>query len=270
MVVSLSSPCLIFRGQGLYNSRGYSTHGIGSEMKRLHDRGNKENIQAAWKCFDEQILDYVSNLLRSHAFVDHTDEINSPFALIPIIAFVFQAPKNKLTEIQIKKVIKWFYYSQLRQRYVSQTGQKLDKDLSIIRKASEPFDELLGLIEKERALQISASEFIGRDVRHPLFNLMKWYFKSKNAVCFGTGVSIRQNMGKKYSLEKDHIFPYAALKANGYDLDNRFKYALAQEITNRAILTSVENRGKSASPAKDYLTEVIQRFPTALQKQCGW
>jgi hypothetical protein len=96
---------------------------------------------------------------------------------------------------------------------------------------------------------------------------MKWYFKSQTAVCLGTGMSIRQNMGKKYALEKDHIFPYAALKANGYDVEDRFKYALAQEITNRAILTQVENRGKSDTAAKDYLTEAKKAFPSALKKQ---
>ncbi len=244
------------------------THGIGSEMKRLHSKDNDKKIRAAWKRLDEHVFDYVVNLLRSQAFVDHTDEINSVFALIPIIAFVFTVPNGKLTEIQIKKVIKWFYYSQLRQRYVSQTPQKLDKDLNVIRNIDKPFDELLGIIEQERPLTITEGEFVGRDVRHPLFNLMKWYFKSKVAVCLGTGVSIRRNMGKKYALEKDHIFPYAALKANGYDLNNRFKYALAQEITNRAILTSIENRGKSDSAAKDYLLKVTRNFPTALKKQC--
>jgi hypothetical protein len=73
---------------------------------------------------------------------------------------------------------------------------------------------------------------------------------------------------KKYTLEKDHIFPYAALKANGYNVDDRFKYALAQEVTNRAILTKLENRGKSDTAAKDYLVEAKKQFPSALKKQC--
>lgn len=97
---------------------------------------------------------------------------------------------------------------------------------------------------------------------------MRWYFKSKGALCLTSGVSIRQNMGKKYVLEKDHIFPYAALKENGYDINNRFKYALAQEITNRAVLTQVENRGKSDQAAKEYLESAKSKFPSALSKQC--
>ena len=244
------------------------TYDMGSEMKRLHGAENKQNIMAAWKKLDDQILDYVVNLLRTHAFVDHSSEINSHFALIPIISFVFKKSDHKLSEKEIKRVIKWFYYSQLRQRYVSQTPQKLDKDLGVIKNKQKPFAELLTLIEQERKLEISKDEFAGRDVRHPLFSLMRWYFKSKGAVCLGTGISLRQNMGSKYALEKDHIFPYADLKASGYQVDNRFKYALAQEITNRAILTQLENRSKSATSARDYLESVTEKFPSSLKLQC--
>ena len=97
---------------------------------------------------------------------------------------------------------------------------------------------------------------------------MRWYFKSQNAICFTTGIGIRQNMGKKYSLEWDHIFPYSVLREHGYNLNNRYKYALAQEITNRAILTQVANRQKSAKLPKNYLKGVQEKFPTALKLQC--
>jgi len=244
------------------------THSMGSEMRRLHSADNVDIIKEAWKRLDSQILDYVINIIRTHAYVDHSDEINSVFALIPLIAYVYSKPNGQLTEIEIKKAVKWFYFSQLRQRYVSQTPQKLDKDLAIIKKSPHPFDDLLGLIEQERSLTITEGEFAGRDIRHPLFSLMRWYFKSKDAVCLTSGISVRQNMGKKYVLEKDHIFPYAALKKNGYDIKNRFKYALAQEITNRAILTQIENRGKSDQAAKEYLESAKSKFPSSLSKQC--
>ncbi|MBT6193883.1 MAG: DUF262 domain-containing protein [Proteobacteria bacterium] len=244
------------------------THSMGSEMKRLHSSDNIEAIKTAWKRLDTQILDYITNILRTHAFVDHSDEINSVFALIPLILYVYKKPSGQMTEDEINKAVKWFYYSQLRQRYASQTPQKLDKDLAIVKNSTQPFDDLLGLIEQERSLTITDGEFVGRDIRHPLFSLMRWYFKSKGAVCLTSGVSIRGNMGKKYSLEKDHIFPYAALKANGYDTNNRFKYALAQEVTNRAVLASIENRGKSDQAARKYLEKASNQFPSALRKQC--
>lgn len=75
-------------------------------------------------------------------------------------------------------------------------------------------------------------------------------------------------MGKKYGLENDHIFAYSILRDAGYDQSNRHKYQLAQEITNRAILTQVENRDKTAKKADAYLKQVKKNFPNALKLQC--
>lgn len=245
------------------------THNVGSKMEKLHTADNKDKLVAAWEILDKKVLDYTCNLLQSQAFVDHTDEINSVYALIPITAYVFQKSNNKLNEEEIKKVIKWFYYSQIRNRYVSQLPQKLDKDLGTVKDNENPFDALLGIIAEERPLEVKASEFVGHDIRHPLFNMMKWYFKGKGAVCLGTGLTLRRNMGKQYGLERDHIFAFAVLRdSSPFDMNNRFEYALAQEMTNRAILTQTENREKSDGFASVYLKQVKERFPNALKLQC--
>lgn len=241
---------------------------LGSDMKKLHDADNNEKIRAAWKFLDSQILDYVASLMRSRAYADHTDEINSVYALIPITVYCFDKGGRHLTETEIRKLVKWFYYSQIRARYVSQLPQKLDRDLRIINESDNPFDEMLAIIEEERRLDITPDEFVGRSISHPLFGLLRWYLKSRNAVCFTTGVALRQAMGKKYALENDHIFPYSKLKAKGYGKENRLKYSLAQELTNRAILTQVANRTKSAADAKSYLADVKVRFPGSLALQC--
>ena len=241
---------------------------LGSDMRKLHDSANNEKIREAWKLLDTQVLDYVVNILRTNAFVDHSDEINSRYALVPIIVYCFNKEGHHLTDIEIKKVVKWFFYSQLRTRYVSQLPQKLDRDLRLVAQSSQPFDELLRVIEEDSRLEISPTEFVGHAIRHPLFSLMRWYFKSRGAVCFTTGMTIRQNMGSKYQLERDHIFPYSKLKEVGYGHENRLKYSLAQELTNRAILTQVANRTKSNTHASEYLAQVKQDFPKALELQC--
>lgn len=241
---------------------------LGSDMRKLHDAENEARLRQAWQLLESQVLDYVVNLLRHHAYVDHTAEINSPYALVPIIVYCFDKGGKHLSDTEIRKVVKWFYYSQLRARYVSQLPQKLDRDLRLVAESPRPFDDLLGVIQEENRLEIVSTEFIGRAIQHPLFSLMRWYFKSRGAVCLTTGLNLRKNMGSKYQLERDHIFPYSRLKANGYGQENRVKYALAQEMTNRAILTQVANRSKSAADADAYLSEVKQQFPRALAQQC--
>jgi hypothetical protein len=240
---------------------------MGSDMRKLHGEDNNDNLRKAWGRLDNQVLDYVINLLRSNAYVDHTEEINSIYALVPIIVYCFDKDGQHLSETEIRKMVKWFYYSQIRARYVSQLPQKLDRDLRTVAESDKPFDDLLQVIEEESRLEIMPYEFEGRGISHPLFSLMCWYHKSRGAVCFTTGIALRRNMGPKYQLEKDHIFPYSRLKKVGYGKGNRVKYALAQELTNRAILTQVANRTKSATTATEYLAEVNSRFPKALDLQ---
>ncbi len=176
-------------------------HHMGSDMRKLHDASNNDKLREAWDRLDKQVLDYVANLMRTNAYVDHTAEINSPYALVPIIVYCFDKNGKHLTDTEIRKMVKWFYYSQIRYRYVSQLPQKLDKDLRTVAESTNPFDALLQDIAEERELKISPSEFAGRAIQHPLFSMVRWYLKSRGAVCFTTGMSIRQNMGKKYQLE---------------------------------------------------------------------
>ncbi len=121
-------------------------HYSGSKMEKLHGEENLNPLRTAWNELESNTLDYVFSLLRSQAYRDHTKEINSVYALVPIIVYTFQKGKEKLSDFEIKKAIKWFYYSQVRNRYISQLPQKLDKDLSIIRDEQNPFDKLLNLI----------------------------------------------------------------------------------------------------------------------------
>lgn len=243
-------------------------HHIGSDMKKMHDEENKVALQEAWERLDKQVLDYVVNVLRTSAYVDHINEISSPYALVPIIVYCYDKKGAHLTDMEIRKMVKWFYYSQVRARYVSQLAQKLDRDLRVLLESKQPFDDLLQVIAEERPLEVLPSEFAGRAIQHPLFSMMRWYLKARGAVCLTTGVSLRRNMGKKYQLEIDHIFPYSRLKKAGYGKGNRVKYSLAQEFTNRALLTQVANRSKAAMEAAVYLEDVRKRFPQALELQC--
>lgn len=244
-------------------------HHVGSDMRKLHGNENDVAIRDAWRRLDTQVLDYVMNVLRTSAYVDHSAEINSVYALVPIVAYCFDKGGKHLTDAEIRKVVKWFYYSQIRARYASQLPQKLDRDLRTVKESGQPFDDLLQAIAEESgSLKVMPGDFEGRAIQHPLFSMIRWYLKSRGAVCFTTGLGLHQNMGPKYKLENDHIFPYARLKKAGYGEENRVKYALAQELTNRAILTQIANRTKSDGDAAEYLAGVTERFPKALDLQC--
>lgn len=242
-------------------------YNMGSDMTKLHGADNEARIKKARHKLSTETLDYMVNIMRTYAHISHTKEINSVYALIPIIVYIYNHGKS-LSREEISKIIKWFYYSQIRYRYISQLPQKLDKDLSIVVRSENPFDELLNIIKLERPLEIVEEEFLWADVRNPLFWLMKRYFKSKWAVCLTEWVDISKTMWKRYTLEYDHIFPYAVLKKSWYNMNDRTKYSFAQEISNRAILTQIANRSKSDMEASNFLTNAKKLHPKALTLQC--
>lgn len=88
-------------------------HSMGSDMKKLHDSSNKNRLHEAWDKLDKDVLDYVINLLRSHAYVDHTNEINSVYALIPIVVYVFNKEKTSLSQEEMKKLLNGFIIPKL-------------------------------------------------------------------------------------------------------------------------------------------------------------
>jgi hypothetical protein len=85
----------------------------------------------AWHRLSSERIDYALNLLRSHAFVDHSSELSTPFVLVPIVTWLFR--RGKPGEASIKRMVRWFYLAQARQRYSVGVQQKLDTELKSLR-----------------------------------------------------------------------------------------------------------------------------------------
>ncbi len=242
-------------------------HTSGSEMRKLHKKDNKEKIMEAWRRLDNSVLDMVISILREYAYIEHSEEINSPYALIPIVRYIFQKDNQVLTTKEKKKISQWYFYSQIRQRYTTSLQQKLDQDLAIVKQSEKPFEQLLGAIERERALEITANELKGRNCQHPIFSLMKSYFKSLGAKCLNSGLPIFGRVEREYSLQKEQIFPYSSLKHLGYEKYNKLKYALVNEMTNFAINLEVDKNSRSKESVAVYLQEAQKVTNSNLARQ---
>ncbi|CAN7719221.1 GmrSD restriction endonuclease domain-containing protein [Mesorhizobium sp. LjRoot246] len=239
----------------------------GTELHKLHPSDNKDRLIDAWSKLSGETIDYAINLLRGHAFVDHSSELSTPYVMVPLISWLYKA-KVKPSESSINRMVRWFYLSQARQRYSVGVLQKLETELKIIEKVDDPWDNLVALIAEKRPLAITPEELERIPIQNPIFTVMRWVFKARDAVCLTVGTKLHQTMGEKYSLERDHIFPTRLLKEHGYGQSNAPKYALAQEVSNRMILTKVGNRQKSDAEPTAYLTSAMETFPNALARQC--
>lgn len=242
-------------------------HHSGSEMKRLH-KDSAESIQTAWNALDKHVIDYGLSLLKNRANLDSTAEVNSYYNLIPFFTYIYDQPNHLLNEDQINKAINWLLLSLLWNRYVTQGLQRLDADLKAIASESEPFTTLKDRILEDRGrFELKAEDLVGRTVQHPAYSLMIMAAKDNDAICFGSGLPLKNNLGEKYKIESDHIFPYAKLRDMGYHQGNHLKYKLAQELSNRALITQKINRSKSDSDPAVFLENVETQFPNALKKQ---
>ena len=242
-------------------------HASGTELHRLHAPDDENVIKQAWERLSTETIDYALNLLRGHAYLDHSSELSTPFVIVPVVAWLYHA-KEKPNQVSIKRMVRWFYLAQARQRYSVGVLQKLNTELKVIEKGADPWDHLVGFIAEKRSLEITEQELERVAIQSPLFTVMRWIFKARGAVCLTTGSKLHQIMGDKYVLERDHIFPTRLLKEHGYGQDDYSKYALAQEISNRMILTKVANRQKSDVEPAAYLEQARTNFPDALSLQC--
>ena len=82
---------------------------LGSDMTKLHAAENNNRLRDAWKLLDGHTLDYVMNMMRSQAYIDHTNEINSVYALVPIIVYAFNKGTTPLSQDEMNRMLKWFY-----------------------------------------------------------------------------------------------------------------------------------------------------------------
>jgi hypothetical protein len=239
----------------------------GTELQRLHGEENEPLVKEAWQRLSTTVLDQAINLLRGYAYVDHSAELSTPYVMVPLVAWLFHQKQNP-SEQSIARMVRWFYLSQARQRYSVGVLQKLETELKVINRTPEPWDHLVSFIAEKRPLKVTPEELERVVIQSPLFTVMRWIFKARDAICLTTGAKLHQVMGEKYALERDHIFPTKVLKMAGYGQEDTARYALAQEISNRMILTQIANRQKSSTEPAIYLEAAKERFPTALARQC--
>lgn len=242
-------------------------HASGTELQRLHGEENEPLVKEAWHRLSTTILDQAINLLKGYAYVDHSSELATPYVMVPLVAWLYRQQQNP-SEQSIKRMVRWFYLAQARQRYSVGVLQKLETELKIIDRSPEPWDHLVAFIAEKRPLKVTSEELERVVIQSPLFTVMRWIFKAREATCLTTGAKLHQVMGERYTLERDHIFPTKVLKIHGYGQDDTARYGLAQEISNRMILTQIANRQKSDKEPSVYLKEAKTKFPSALSSQC--
>lgn len=235
-------------------------------FEALHEVPKDELIEG-WDQLT-QILDYLTNILPNHAHIHSTDDLNTTNVLVPLIAYLAQHDARFPTDRDMRNAIHWLYAAHVRRRYTSQTDQRLEHDISIIGREDSPWESLRQqIIDQRGRIEVKPSDFQGRGIRHPLYNMMLIVAKAYGAVDWFNGTELGETFGDAYSIQSHHIFPRSVLYDEAYDSENHLDKKIVNEIANRAFITADTNYDLSNTPPSEYLAEVQDRYPGALESQ---
>lgn len=227
----------------------------------------REDLVAGWHTLS-RILDYLVSVLPAKAYIHSTQDLNTTNVLIPPIVFLALNDAKFPNDASFRSAVHWLYAAHIWARYTAQTDQRLEQDVSIVVRSSNPWDALRDQILDQRGrIEVRAADLQGRGAQHPLHRMLGIMAKANGAVDWFNGAPLAGTHGKAYSIHSHHIFPTSLLYERRYDSDNHLHRKVVNEIANRAFLTADSNQSLGAMPPEEYLPAVEESYPGALVKQ---
>jgi hypothetical protein len=238
------------------------TEGIGDLSS--YGESTEEKLKEGWNKLDIW-LDYLASWLTKKANIYSTKDLNSTYVLVPLITYV--SKHGAFDEEEERKFLYWMYGSLYKRRYTSNTDTTLHQDITSLLKEPGPQSLIANLKEEEGDPEVSPSNFDTRGVGHPLYEMMVVVLRDNEAVDWSNGLPMTENVGDQFNIERHHIFPVSVLKDAGYETSvNQLDKKRVHEIANRIPLTKSGNLDIFDQKPEEYLPEVVERYPKALDQ----
>lgn len=230
----------------------------------------RTELEEGWRKL-AKILDYLLSVLPKWAHIHSSDDLNTTNVLIPPIVYLSRHGGSFGNERSLRQFVRWLYAASSWARYTSQTDQRLDHDVSIVKENEEPWADLVNLIIDQRGrIQMGPTDLVGRGTQHPFYRTTYILTKANGAVDWFNGAPLDSPQGKSLGIHSHHIFPQSVLydeSEDGLSVDNHVHRQLVNEIANRAFLTGDSNVALGAKRPSEYLPEIEEKYPGSLQKQ---
>jgi len=228
-----------------------------------------DKLQQGWALL-ARILDYLATLLPGHANIHSTEDLPTPNVLVPAVVYLARHDVKFESDRTMRHFIHWMYAASTWARYTSQTDQRLDHDIAIIKRSDSPWRELVdAIIDQRGRIEVKASDLEGRTTQHPLYRMTYVLAKSQGAIDWFNGIPLDVSPGGSYAIHSHHIFPKSLLysERGGYTPENHLHKKIVNEIANRAFLTDPSNISLGNVEPSRYLSDVARKYPGALEKQ---
>ncbi len=240
-----------------------------AEYRQLHDN-TEEELKEGFEEL-ERILDYLVNILKDRAYIYGTDDLNTDNVLIPVIGYLSLYGPEFDSEKKMKKMLYWLYAALYQRRFTSSVDQKLEEDLNCIKPdytpGVEPIDDLIETLKEDKGdPAVTKANLTARGVGHPLYDMTNIVIRAKGGVDWANGIKLSKPFGKKYRVERHHVFPQSVLEKEGYDTGNLFHRRLVHEIANRVPLTRSSNMEIFDKKPQKYFPILEKRYPGNLKK----
>ena len=142
-------------------------------FETIHSRP-REELENGWNKLIK-ILDYLLTILPQKAFINSTDDLNTSNALIPLVTYLSVNDGKFPDEKTIRHATNWLYAALMWARYTGQTDQRLEVDVQLVVRETEPWNALrANIVEQRGRIEVKDSDFEGevpsiRYTRRPLF-----------------------------------------------------------------------------------------------------
>ncbi|MCK4594483.1 DUF262 domain-containing protein [bacterium] len=237
------------------------------ELSKIHNT-DKETLTVGWEKVTAA-LEYLTDLLPTQAYINGTDDLNTLFVFIPLVAVIVKQGGAFRNEDEIKHALHWFYAAHMWARYSSSPNEKTDHDIVVVANNEYPYEELeKQIIEQRGRIKVEPGDLEGRSIQQPFYRMAHVVAKQRGAVDWFNGLPLARSVGRSYAVHSHHIFPVSRLYDDGgYNGNNHLHVKIVNEIANRAFLTERTNREISNRLPKNYLPQVGKRYPNALWAQ---
>lgn len=223
-----------------------------------------ENLQTAWQK-TQPAFEHLVGVLRQEAFISNLGDLATNYVLAPASVYLARQGGRFPTEAIRRRFIRWIHLAGLWGRYSGSGETKLQQDVALVSgHCLDPTHDLEAAILRERGrVTLEASDLEQARINSAVALLSRVVARSRGARDWYTGIPIFDRAtGKSRGDERHYIFPKSVLLRSGFKDRTRIN-----AVANRAVLGRKPPRNRRNLSPDEYLAEIEERQPGALQAQ---
>lgn len=199
---------------------------------------------------------------RAHLGMDTTKVHNSKQAFPAMVKYLVNNGGDFPDDTAKAQLLHWYISASIWGRFSGPTETVINQDLAALR-TSDPIGTLRqNLLQSQGDRKVGPENFDFNRTSARFYPLLHIMSRVNGARDWGTGRQLHDHEEvADNALELHHIFPKAYLREKGFSADD------ANNFGNLAFQTRNTNRGIRDRHPVDYMQEIVERQPGALQSQ---